>query len=362
MKLRNTDSEYGSIAKSLHWLVALLVIGLLAAGFVMTSMPLSPDRLKLYGLHKSFGITVLALVVVRLAWRMANPVPALPSHMEKAEKFAAHGAHYALYALLLLMPMTGWLMSSAAGFPVSVFGLFRMPDLIGANKEAREILGEVHEIGAWILIVLVSLHVLAALFHHFHHKDDVLRRMLPIVLFCLFFVTPAEAAEVPAFALVPEKSRLGFTAMVNNAPSEGEFKSFTTEIHFDPDNLEGSRVKVQVDMLSLSSTYEEIMANLKTADWFNTEVFPQAILETTAFRHLGGQNYEADATLTIRDRTKPVTLAFALEQYDAGSAIVSGSTVIKRSEFGVGQGEWQDTGTVADEVTVTFHVEAVGKG
>ncbi len=364
MGLRNTATHYGSVAKGLHWLVALLIIGLLTVGLVMTGMALGPDKLTLYGWHKSFGITVLALVIVRLAWRLANPVPALPDHMARIEKLAAHGTHYVLYAMLFFMPLTGWMMSSAAGFPVSVFGLFQMPDVIGANKETREVLSTLHEIGAWTLIALIAMHALAALFHHFHHKDDVLKRMLPCLCCCvaLFVSYAAAAREITTFTAIPEKSAIKFIATVNKSPSEGAFKSFTINaLRFDPAHLDASFVKVTVDMLSVSSAYEEIATNLKTSDWFGAALFPQAVLETTAFRHLGGKRYEADAKLTIRAHTEPVTLTFTLDRYEAKSAVVNGSAVILRKPFGVGQGEWQETGTVADAVTIMFHVEAAAK-
>ncbi|MDE3059731.1 MAG: cytochrome b [Pseudomonadota bacterium] len=179
MPWRNTRETYGSVAKTLHWLIFLMIAGMLTVGFIMTDMPNSPDKFKLYGLHKSFGISVLALVTLRLLWKAANIQPVLPDGMRVWEKWAAHAGHALLYVLIIAMPFSGWAMSSAAGLPVSVFGWFTVPNLVAPDKALKHDLQELHETLAWVLIVAVTLHVLAALLHHFYYKDNVLRRMLP---------------------------------------------------------------------------------------------------------------------------------------------------------------------------------------
>ncbi len=183
MPLKNTPLEYGAVAKIFHWLMAAGIIGMLALGLYMGDLPLSPEKLKLYALHKAIGITLLALVFARILWRANHMVPALPEHMKRIEKLGAHLSHFGLYGLMLFMPISGWLMSSAAGFPVSVFGLFTMPNLIEKNTEQLELLKEAHELAAYLLIALITAHALAALLHHFYHKDTVLLRMLPFTNF-----------------------------------------------------------------------------------------------------------------------------------------------------------------------------------
>jgi cytochrome b561 len=181
MPLKNTTETYGSPAKLLHWLMFLMIASLLAAGFVMVGMENTPDKFKLYGLHKSLGITVLTLVFLRLAWRLMNITPILPDTLSRMQKFMAHAAHWGLYALMVAMPMSGWLMSSAAGFTVSVFGWFSLPNLVEPDKALFEFFKDAHEIFAWALILLVAMHAAAALLHHFYYKDNILRRMLPWV-------------------------------------------------------------------------------------------------------------------------------------------------------------------------------------
>jgi len=168
MPLYNTNTTYGSAAKTFHWLLALLIIGMLTLGLYMEGVPLGPDKFKLYGLHKSTGITVLLLVALRLGWKFANVSPLLPDAMAAWEKFAAKAGHWTLYALMFAMPLSGWGMSSAAGLPVSVFGLFTLPDLVQPDKILKHNLQELHETLAWVLIGLIVLHALAALLHHVH--------------------------------------------------------------------------------------------------------------------------------------------------------------------------------------------------
>lgn len=177
--LKNTIHAYGSVAKTFHWLMFLLVAGLLAAGFIMEGMELGPDKIRLYGLHKSIGIAVLALALLRLTWKAVNIAPPLPGTMRKFDKFAAQAMHWLLYAMMIAMPLSGWLMSSASGFSVSVFGWFTLPDLIAPDKETAKLLRAVHGWAAWGIIAMVTLHAGAALLHHFYYKDNVLKRMLP---------------------------------------------------------------------------------------------------------------------------------------------------------------------------------------
>lgn len=172
-------ASYGAVAKSLHWLVVLLVVAMFLTAWYMTGLPIGPDKIKLYNLHKSIGIAVGALMILRLLWRLVSPPPPLPADMAGWERAAAHAAHAALYLLLIAQPLVGWLHSSAANFPVVVFNLFTLPPLVAPSESLKGQLEAVHGAIAWALLILIALHVAAALRHHFLLKDDVLRRMLP---------------------------------------------------------------------------------------------------------------------------------------------------------------------------------------
>ena len=173
---RNTTEAYGSVAKTFHWVIAVLMIGILAVGLYMTGMKLGPDKFKLYGLHKSFGITILTLATLRLLWRLTgkHPFP-LPNH-QTWEKILAKLTHGLLYAALFAMPLSGWIMSSATGFSVSFFGLFTLPDVVGPNDKLSHLANEFHEIAAWVVIGLIALHAAGALKHHLIDRDNTLRR------------------------------------------------------------------------------------------------------------------------------------------------------------------------------------------
>lgn len=175
------SQRYTSTAIFLHWLVALGLVGTFALGFYMEGLPLSPNKLKFYSWHKWAGMTLLLLIVVRLAWRLSHPAPQLPDSMGPMARLAAHVGHWVLYVLMLAIPVSGWLMSSAQGFQVVWFGVLPLPDLVGKDKELGALLQDIHVVLNYTLLVAVIGHVAAALQHHFIKKDTVLARMLPFL-------------------------------------------------------------------------------------------------------------------------------------------------------------------------------------
>lgn len=179
MQYKNSANRYGMVAITLHWLMAILVIGLIILGLYMVRLPVSLQKLRFFGWHKEYGLLVLMLVSLRLGWRLGNVVPVLPAYISLLQKLAAHAAHYILYILMFAMPLSGWMMSSAAGLPVSFFGLFVMPGLVAADDNLFKLLVVVHEWLGYALIAVVCAHAAAALQHHFYYKDDILRRMFP---------------------------------------------------------------------------------------------------------------------------------------------------------------------------------------
>jgi cytochrome b561 len=180
MPLRSDTRRWGGLTKLLHWSVALLVIALLGVGLWMIDLPMSPDKVRVYALHKSIGITVLALMLVRIAWRAHEKSrPQMPFGMPAWERGVAWLSHVLLYVALLLMPLSGWLFNSAANFPLQWFGWFSLPALGGPDPAVKAFARAVHHWTAYTLIALVSLHVLAALKHHWFDRDETLRRMLP---------------------------------------------------------------------------------------------------------------------------------------------------------------------------------------
>jgi len=179
MILRNTTRRWGAIAQLLHWLIVLFIVAQFTLATLFEQLPAGAKKLTLLSRHKSIGITILMLALVRLAWRWSNTTPTLPDTLKPYERALARLTHALLYALLFAVPLSGWLMSSARGFPVSWFGFLQLPDLVPKNKVLYEALLTTHGILAWTLGIVATVHLVAALKHHFVLKDDVLRRMLP---------------------------------------------------------------------------------------------------------------------------------------------------------------------------------------
>ncbi|MCB2099545.1 MAG: cytochrome b, partial [Rhodobacterales bacterium] len=142
--LRNTHDRFGLVAQALHWAMAGLIVVLVPLGVYMHELPLSPRKLELYGLHKSLGMTLLGLAVLRILWRLMDPPPPPVAGAPAWQNRAAGAVHLALYGLMVAMPLSGWIMSSAANFPVSVFGLFTAPNLVGPDKGLEDLAKGVH--------------------------------------------------------------------------------------------------------------------------------------------------------------------------------------------------------------------------
>lgn len=179
MSLKSTPDTWSGMIKFMHWLIVLLILGQGGLALWMGGLPNSPTKVEVYALHKSIGLTILALVALRLLWRLyagaPQPVPGMP----RWQAVSASLMHALLYVLLFAIPISGWVMNSAAGFPLQWFGLFNLPALVAENQDLRELAGEVHEWLFWLLVALAAAHAAAALYHHLFRNDDVLRRMLP---------------------------------------------------------------------------------------------------------------------------------------------------------------------------------------
>jgi cytochrome b561 len=181
MTLKSDANRWGVGARTLHWLMAVLIIGLGLVGLYMADLPNSPQKIKIYALHKSTGLTVLALLLLRVAWRMADRRPdEVP--MPRWQTLAARGVHVLLYVLMLVLPISGWMYNSASGYPLQWFGLFNLPSLTGgADPELKGTAHMIHEFGFYVLVLLLIAHAGAALKHHFVDRDDTLVRMLPLL-------------------------------------------------------------------------------------------------------------------------------------------------------------------------------------
>lgn len=179
LPLRNTATHYGLISQLLHWAVVVLVILQFIWAWRMDELPRGVVLYEVTVQHKSFGMTILGLMVLRVLWRLFNRPPPLPDHVTGWEHFAARFTHWLLYGLLFAMPLSGWIMSSAADYGAEWFGLIDIPDLVSPNEDLQDFTEDLHETLSKVLLGVLGLHVLAALRHHFVLRDNVLKGMLP---------------------------------------------------------------------------------------------------------------------------------------------------------------------------------------
>ncbi len=357
---------YGAFARAFHWAVAGLLLLQIPLAFYMTDQPLGPEKLGNYATHKSIGLLIFAVTALRLAWRLTHPAPPLPG-LPAWQRRGARATQFLLYALMFLMPLTGLLRSQAANFPVSFFGWFTLPTLVGVSKEFSDGMQEAHELQGTILLILIAAHGLAAMYHHFLRKDGVLRAMLPMpgnslglglglglaLMLAQVLVTPAVAAD---YVLVPAGSSLGFTAIQQGAKFDSHFGTFTADVRFDPAAPERGRITARVALGSVDTGNLERDNVLQTSDWFAASQWPEAVFSAGRIVRDGGA-YRAEGTLALRNVSRPVVLKFRWTSAAEGKpARLQGSAALERLAFGVGQGDWQDTTYVGNPVEVRVDV------
>lgn len=174
----NTENKYTRVAVLLHWAIGLLILAQIALGFWMEGLPKTPPGLRAgwFNLHKSIGIVVGLLVLVRIYWRVTHRPPELPSSLAVWQKKLSHAAHHLLYVLMVLIPVSGFMGSAYSKYPIKFFGL-ELPKFFEYDHDLKEFYGEIHETTVWVLIAVLALHILAALKHRLIDKDTILQRM-----------------------------------------------------------------------------------------------------------------------------------------------------------------------------------------
>ena len=178
MPVQSNDEGYSFTARVLHWVTAVIVIGMIPVGIYMVEASPGPTQDFLFHLHRSFGVVLLPIVLARLAYRFAHPPPPLPTDIPVVQRGAAHAVHYALYALLIVQPIVGWIATSAYRAPILVFWLFVLPPIWPVDRAFSERMFLVHRLIGFTIAFLAVMHIAAALYHHFVRKDATLMRML----------------------------------------------------------------------------------------------------------------------------------------------------------------------------------------
>lgn len=414
-------TRYSLGAIVLHWLIAAALAFQIIFAESLEG-PRGPDLFARFQLHKSVGITILLLSVLRVGWRLIAPRPA-PVPGPKWAITLSSLVHLGFYVVMIGAPLTGWILVSTSDIKVDtlLFGSIPWPNLpvpqwMGEPSE------EIHEILPNVGIALLVLHVAGALRHQYLLGTPILARMLPggrgkaigaVALAAAIMVggivlgkivdpkgasaapaakaqTEAEPAAAPA--AVPEPvaaaqpiaaeeaqakpaddvasaprtwaqapgGRLGFTAQWNGEPVTGSFGKWSSTILFAPDALEASKVDVSIDLASVDTGDSQRDGTLSDTDFFDTSRFAKASYRATSFQALGGDRYRADGTLTLRGVSKPVPLAFTLS-ITGDKARARGTARIDRTSFGVGQGEYASTTEIAGPVAISFDFAATAK-
>lgn len=362
MPLRNNELKFGLVAKLFHWSAALLVFALLPIGWYMHDLPRGLERFRYVELHKSLGLFLLAFMIGRSAWRAYNPPPPLPDNLPAWERHAAALTHWAIYALLFAQMLCGMGYVWAANSPLTLFGWFALPSPFAPDISLRNLMGTLHDWIAFGIVILLVMHIGAALRHHFILKNDILRRMLIVTLVIFGGVCAAVPVRAATWNVAPS-SQLLFHFIQTGMSITGKFERFDTRINFDPDKPEDGRIDVTIDIASLDTQNTDRDVTLRSADLFDAEKFPQAQFTADKIRRIGEGQFEAVGTLTIRDITLPLVLPFQLmieKQTGDGDtkATASGSIAVSRRDYGLARGQWEAVDIVADEVKIEIRLEA----
>lgn len=364
--------RYTGAAMAIHWLMALIIIGLLAVGLWMVELPLAPLKFEVYQWHKSFGLFVLILLIVRVGWRWTNPVPMMGENMPKWQVRVAEMTHFLLYFLMVAMPISGWVMSDAAGYSPRFFGLW-VPQIWVQDQTVVFWAKEVHEIMGKMLIGLIVVHGGAAVFHHLIQRDDILLRMVPVWVrlprpklwagIVVLLAALPWSGQATEWRVVPEESKLEWVVAYNGQEIVGQFKNWQADIVLDTANLATAKVKVVVDLASVASGDGNRDETLRGGEFFNVAAHPQAVFESSKVRR-EGPGFVAEGTLQLAGVSQPLVLPFTLKIEGDGAvrvALASGQVGLSRAAFGVGKGAWQGNSTIADAVQVRLVVKAVVK-
>jgi len=423
-------SRYTPVAIALHWAIAVAIFAMIPMGWWMSEAINEPGQqalaYRVFQIHKSVGFLILALTALRLVWRLTHRTPGMPAEMKTWETFAARATHAAFYGLMLALPLTGWLYVStgwavATDQPLAVatswFGLFTVPHLPFIGEAAAGLRRAVayqamgaHGLMAWGAVVLIALHVGAALKHQFINRDGVLAHMIPVLkhgdgrtapepkpslrwterLAGLGFIAalavaggiaakpaplaagaggaapvvaaPAtgEAAVTPgtatAWTIDKAASTIEFTGTHAGKAFKGRFEQWEGQVWFDPADLAGSKAVVLIKTGTARTGDATQEGSLSGAEWLDPTGYPTARFEATSFKALGGNRYEATGTLRIKTTTVPVVLPFTFDEAN-GVATVAGRLELDRTALDLGMmsdasGDWVSK-AIGVEIRVT---------
>ncbi len=410
--------SYHVISKGIHWVTALIFFGLLFVGFYMTGLPFGEDKLAIYALHKSFGLLLLFLVGVRVLMHLFVTRPSPLKTHKIWEKMLSKAAHVFLYFAMFALPLSGWVMSSAGDFSIAFFGV-EMPDLVDKDKVLFDDARAAHEVIALIVILVLGLHIIGALKHHFIDGDETLKRMTSmrlgmlggvfLALFVAMIFAPSVfmvskgilkdvtgdrahmridekasdtdievsasddvdietiARDAQKWIIVPERSSIQFSVLQYGQPFTGGFEAFDGDIYFDPDDLGGSYARIVIDIASVVTGSDDRDEQARSDEWFDIEHYPEAIFESDSFAHIQGDEYKVSGHLNLRGVRLPLSFTFTVafnadEEIGVETAQMQAGFALQRLDFGVGRGQWQKDDVIGNNVEISVDVFAQADG
>ena len=366
---RTTEQRYGDVAVIFHWLIAFFIIGLLAIGKYMTSLEDNdPVRFVLTQWHKSFGLTVLFLSVLRLVWRFTHRPPPELGSIPHWQQRVASAAHTVLYLLMFILPITGWIMASASPLNIDtvLFNVITIPHLppfaeLSNKAEIAESFHEYHELAGNLLILILLAHIGAAVKHHLIDKDTILLRMLPdwasrsfkTKIAALSVAVVASTAGLMLYAangneaalLAAGESEVSFIADVTGDLTPGQFADTQVTASIDTQNPENSSIVAVVNTTSVSSDNTQVEGSLPDPEWFDINAYPEARFESTSITAGADGILRVEGNLTIKTTTQSVRFAMSLS--DEGSVLESDQGSAQESDQESGQESGQESKQVA---------------
>jgi cytochrome b561/polyisoprenoid-binding protein YceI len=388
---RNSPTTYGSVAKSFHWLIAALVITMIALGIYASGLAdANGAKPILFSIHKTMGLFIFFLALARIAWALSQPKPGSLHPQRKVETFLAALVHWLLYASLIVVPLSGWVHHAATtGFAPIWWPFGQGLPFVPVDDGVAHMAKALHIIFERVLAVSILLHVAGALKHHFIDHDDTLRRMLPGHSEPRLTASPVQSRLAPAVALGVYAAALGIGGgmglfaqdrvaiaeldaptsewqvqegtlgiVVKQLGSEvtGRFADWTAAITFaETPDAEGKFGDVAVTVAIGSLTLGSVTAQAMGPDFLDAESSPTATF--TADILASDDGYIAQGILRIRDQETPVTLPFALE-IDGDTAMMDGFATVDRMAFNIGAGTQPTEGSLGFDVGITVALRA----
>jgi cytochrome b561/polyisoprenoid-binding protein YceI len=384
-------ARYTAVAVVLHWAIAAAIVLNLGLGWWMHEAIEDRDwaarAIAAFQLHKSVGLTVLALSLLRLAWRLAHRPPPLPEAMRAWEALAARAAHWAFYALMVAVPLSGWLYASTQWredgplvVPTLWFGLFEVPHLFGLDElparlreDAADALEDVHEWLAWAMAGLLGLHVAAALKHRFIERDFVMASMRPglglliaavtlAAIAATLLVTPrggpaaADIRGAPGGWIVDPASEIAFSGTHAGVPFRGRFTRWQADLRLEPLAARIVTIGAIVDTASATDGVPLHDGTLPQEEWFDVERYPQARFVATRIAAKPGGGHTVEGALSIKDRivaVPPLDLAV-----DGEALRITGRFTIDRAEANLGMESDPEGEYVSRRIAVEVDVRA----